>query len=355
MTRRIPRLRFGLPLFCALLACMTAAQAQPEHYPSRPITIVVPFPAGGLTDVPARLAAAMLQEKLGLGVVIENRTGGSGVVGAAYAARATPDGYTLFANSLADTQNLHYLPVNYHPVDDFVQIGWIVDGPPLVLIIHGGLPFKTLGELLTDAKVNPNKYSVGTSGPASSPGLTLAQLNKAAQVQIQAVPYRGSGDAAAAAAGGAIQGAFTFYSQAKPLADDGKVRAVAVAAPKRLEGWPDVPTFTEQGYKIDQRGFVGLAAPAKTPKPIVDFLSKNLNEVVQSAEFKKRMVVLGMAPPPVADNTPEQVRQVHAGRDRAAGRDSPRCRGRRSHRRSDVFVIPGLAKGASPESITRSV
>ncbi len=238
--------------------------------------------------------------------MIENRTGGSGVVGAAYAARATPDGYTLFANSLADTQNLHYLPVNYHPVDDFVQIGWIVDGPPLVLIIHGGLPFKTLGELLADAKVNPNKYSVGTSGPASSPGLTLAQLNKAAQVQIQAVPYRGSGDAAAAAAGGAIQGAFTFYSQAKPLADDGKVRAVAVAAPKRLEGWPDVPTFIEQGYKIDQRGFVGLAAPAKTPKPIVDFLSKSLNEVVQSAEFKKRMVALGMAPPPAVENTPEK-------------------------------------------------
>jgi tripartite-type tricarboxylate transporter receptor subunit TctC len=306
MMRRIPRLRFGLPLLCALLACVTAALAQPEHYPSRPITIVVPFPAGGLTDVPARLAAAMLQEKLGLGVVIENRTGGSGVVGAAYAARATPDGYTLFANSLADTQNLHYLPVNYHPVDDFVQIGWIVDGPPLVLIIHGGLPFKTLGELLADAKVNPNKYSVGTSGPASSPGLTLAQLNKAAQVQIQAVPYRGSGDAAAAAAGGAIQGAFTFYSQAKPLADDGKVRAVAVAAPKRLEGWPDVPTFIEQGYKIDQRGFVGLAAPAKTPKPIVDFLSKSLNEVVQSAEFKKRMVALGMAPPPAVENTPEK-------------------------------------------------
>ena len=104
-----------------------------SSYPSRPITIVVPFPAGGLTDVPARLAAAMLQEKLGQGVVIENQTGGSGVVGAAYAARATPDGYTLFANSLADTQNLHYLPVNYNPVDDFAQIGWIVDGPPLVL------------------------------------------------------------------------------------------------------------------------------------------------------------------------------------------------------------------------------
>src|SRR3954452_8539079 len=147
-----------------LLFATAAAQAQSESYPTRPITIVVPFPAGGLTDVPARVAAAMLQDKLGQGVVIENKTGGSGVVGAAYAARAAPDGYTLFANSLADTQNLHYLSVNYSPTDDFSQIGWIVDGPPLVLIINAGLPFKTLAELIADAKANPNKYSVGTSG-----------------------------------------------------------------------------------------------------------------------------------------------------------------------------------------------
>jgi tripartite-type tricarboxylate transporter receptor subunit TctC len=299
--------RRGVSLaLAAALACMAAGAKAQSDYPNRPITVVVPFPAGGLTDVPARLAATMLQEKLGQGVVIENKTGGSGVVGAAYAARATPDGYTLFANSLADTQNLHYLPVNYNPVDDFAQIGWIVDGPPLVFIINGQLPFKTLTEFLADAKAHPNKYSAGTSGPASSPGLTLAQLNKAAQVQIQAVPYRGSGDAAAAAAGGAIQGAFTFYSQAKPLADDGKVRAIAVASPKRLDGWPEVPTFQEQGYKIDQRGFVGLSAPAKTPPAIVAFLNTKLNEVVQSAEFKKRMAALGMAPMPAAENTPEK-------------------------------------------------
>jgi tripartite-type tricarboxylate transporter receptor subunit TctC len=299
MIRRI------LIAFATLLAATHAAQAQSD-YPNRPITMVVPFPAGGLTDVPARLAATMMTEKIGQGVVIENKTGGSGVVGAAYAARATPDGYTLFANSLADTQNLHYLPVNYNPVDDFAMIGWIVDGPPLVFIINAQLPFKTLAEFLADAKANPNKYSAGTSGPASSPGLTLAQLNKTAHVLIQAVPYRGSGDAAAAAAGGAIQGAFTFYSQAKPLADDGKVRAIAVASPKRLEGWPDVPTFAEQGYRIDQRGFVGLAAPAKTPKPVVEYLNKQLNAVVQSDEFKRRMSALGMAPPPAADNTPEK-------------------------------------------------
>src|SRR5437868_2303313 len=161
------RLRHSLPLFAALAVCTLSAagvQAQPESYPTRPITIVVPFPPGGLTDVPARLAASLLQDKVGQGVVIENKTGGSGVVGAAYAARATPDGYTLFANSLADTQNLHYLPVNYSPVDDFAMIGWIVDGPPLVLAINANLPYKTLAELLTDAKANPGKYSFGTSG-----------------------------------------------------------------------------------------------------------------------------------------------------------------------------------------------
>jgi tripartite-type tricarboxylate transporter receptor subunit TctC len=289
-----------------LAAAGVAAQAQPDGYPNRAITVVVPFPPGGLTDVPARLAASLMQEKVGQGVVIENKTGGSGVVGAAYAARATPDGYTLFANSLADTQNLHYLPVNYSPVDDFAQIGWIVDGPPLVLVVNAKLPVKSLAELIADSKANPSKYSFGTSGPASSPGLTLAQLNAAAKIQITAVPYRGSGDAAAAVAAGAVQGAFTFFSQAKPLVDGGQIRPIAVAGPKRLPAWPDVPTMAEQGFKIDQRGFVGLATPAKTPKPIVTFLSKQLNEAVQSDVFKKRMAELGMGPPPAAENTPEK-------------------------------------------------
>jgi tripartite-type tricarboxylate transporter receptor subunit TctC len=289
-----------------LLAAVAAASAQAQTYPNRPITIVVPFPAGGLTDVPTRLAASLLQEKLGQGVVLENRTGGSGVVGAAYAARATPDGYTLFANSLADTQNLHYLPVNYSPTDDFAMIGWIVDGPPLVMVIHAGLPYRTLSELIAAAKADPSKFSFGTSGPASSPGLTLAQFNKLAQTQIAAVPYRGSGDAAAAVASGAIQGAFTFFSQAKPLVDSNKVRPIAVAGPKRMEAWPDVPTMTEAGFKVDQRGFVGLTAPAKTPKPVVELLNKQLNGVLQTEAFRKPMAALGMAPVPAADNTPDK-------------------------------------------------
>jgi tripartite-type tricarboxylate transporter receptor subunit TctC len=290
----------------ALLLGAAIVNAQAQTYPNRAVTWVVPFAPGGLTDVPARLAATLLQDKIGQNIVIDNKTGGSGVVGATFVARANPDGYTLLANSLADTQNVHYLPTTYSPVNDFEMIGWIVDGPALVFVIDAKLPYRTLAELIADAKANPSKISVGTSGPASSPGLSLMQMNLAAKTEIVSVPYRGSGEAARAVVGGAIQGAFTFYSQAKPLVDDGKLRALAVASPKRIDAWADVPTFTELGYNIVSRGFVGLAAPAKTPKPIVQFWSKNLNEVVQGDTFKQRMAELGMAPPAAGDNTPEK-------------------------------------------------
>jgi tripartite-type tricarboxylate transporter receptor subunit TctC len=297
--------RFGIYLTGALLVAAafdTIAVAQ--NYPTRPINVIVPFAPGGLTDVPTRVAAAMMSEKIGQNVIVENKTGGTGTIGVAHVSRAAPDGYTLLANSLADAQNVHFVTVPYHPIDDFAQIGWIVDGPPVVLVINAALPYKTLGDLIADAKANPKKLSFGTSGPASSPAMALALLNAAAGTDIVGVPYRGSGEAAQSVAGGAIQGVFTFYSQGKPLVDDGKVRALAVAAPVRIPGWKDVPTFQELGHNIDFRGFVGLAAPAKTPKPILEQLNKSLNAVVQSDAFKSRMAELGMSAP--ADNTPEK-------------------------------------------------
>jgi len=279
------------------------SQAQAQNYPSRAITMVVPFAAGGLTDVPARVLAAMMQERIGQSIVVENKPGGSGTVGGAYAARAAPDGYTLFANSIADAQNLHFLPVPYNAIDDFAMIGMIVEGPPLVLIIDAALPYKSLAELLADAQAQPKKLSFGTSGPATSPAMALAQLNALAKTEIAGVPYRGSGEAARNVAGGGIQGAFAFYAQAKPLADDGKVRALAIASPRRIATWPQVPTMEELGFpNFDYGGFVGLAAPAKTPAPIVDYLNKQLNDVVQSQAFRSRMEALGMTVP--ADNTP---------------------------------------------------
>ena len=287
-----------------LVGTLWTATAKSQSYPNRPITVVVPFAVGGLTDVPVRLLTAMLQERIGQNLIVENKPGGSGTIGGAVAARAQPDGYTLFANSVADTQNLHYIPVPYNAIDDFAMIGMIVEGPPLVLIIDAELPYKTLADLIAAAKANPNKLSFGTSGPATSPAIALTQLNSLAKTEIVGVPYRGSGEAARNVAAGAIQGAFAYYSQAKPLADDGKVRALAVASPRKIETWSEVPTMDELGYpNFDHRGFVGLAAPAKTPASVVAYLNKQLNEVVQSEAFRMRMEALGMTVP--AGNTPD--------------------------------------------------
>ena len=287
-----------------LIATLGAGAAPAQNYPTRTITMVVPFAAGGLTDVPARVLAAMLQERIGQSIVVENRPGGSGTVGGAYAVRAAPDGYTLFANSIADAQNLYFLPVPYNAIDDFAMIGMIVEGPPLVLIIDAALPFRSLAELLADAQKNPGKYSFGTSGPATSPAMALAQLNSLAKTEIAGVPYRGSGEAARNVSGGGVQGAFAFYAQAKPLADAGNVRALAVAASKRIPTWPEVPTMAELGFaNFDYGGFVGLAAPAKTPAPVIAFLNRELNAVIHSDDFRKRMAALGMTIP-AAENTP---------------------------------------------------
>jgi tripartite-type tricarboxylate transporter receptor subunit TctC len=311
MLRFVSRFRFLecpmirlMSAFAAVALC-AASPASAQNYPSRAITIVVPFAQGGLTDVPVRMFASIMQEKLGVPVVVENKTGGSGSVGAQAVLRSEPDGYTLHANAVADTQNLHYIKVPYNAVEDFAHIGKIVEGPPLVLIIDAKLPHKTVAELIASAKANPQKYSFGSSGPASSPVIALNQLNAAAGTKIQDVPYRGSGQAAAAVVTGAIQGTFTFYSSAKPLVDAGQARALAVASPRRIASWPDVPTMEEAGFKgFDHNGFVGLAAPGKTPPQVIAFLNKTLNEVINTDLFKTRMATLGMTVAPAAENTP---------------------------------------------------
>src|SRR6202050_4093501 len=291
--------KLGLPLLGVLaLGGLLPVQAPAQDYPTRPITMIVPFAVGGLTDVPARVLAAMLKYRSGQTIIVENKPGGSGTLGGAYAARAAPDGYTLFANSIADAQNLYFIPVPYNPIDDFAMIGMIVEGPPLVLIIDAALPYKSLAELLADAKANPNKISFGTSGPATSPAMALAQLNALAKTEIVGVPYAGSGEAARNVSPSGVQGAFAFYAQAKPLADGGKVRTLAIARPQRIATWSEVPTMQELGFPdFDYSGFAALAAPAKTPEPVIAYLNKALNDVVQSQEFRSRMAALGMAVP----------------------------------------------------------
>src|SRR5262249_25597496 len=189
----------------------------------------------------------------------------------------------------ADVQNLHYIKVPYDPIADFTLIGKITDGPPLVLVVNANLPYKSLAELIADAKANPNKLSFGTSGPATSPAIALTQLNHAAGTKIVDVPYRGSGEAASAVATGAVQATFTFFTAAKPLVDGGKVRALAIAGKDRIAAWPDVPTMQELGYaNFNHSGFVGLAGPQKLPPPLVAFLTNATNDPVHHARFQDR-------------------------------------------------------------------
>ncbi len=296
----------SLSLFGAIFVSIAmTVGAQAQTYPNRPITFVVSFAPGGLSDVPGRILAAEMQERIGQSIVVENRPGASGVIGATYVWRAKPDGYTLLVNALADVQNLHYLSVPYDPVKDFTLIGMITDGPPLVLIVNVKLPYKSVADLIADAKANPTKVSFATSGPATSPAIAVTQLNTLAGTKIVDVPYRGSALAAAAVVTGEVQAAFVFYSNARPLHDDGRVRALAVASAKRIANWPEIPTMAEQGFSgIEHSGFVGLAAPPKTPASIVTFLNMHLNDVVNSASFRRRIESLGMTTP--TDNTPEK-------------------------------------------------
>ena len=184
----------SLPMVVGLLIGLAlTSSAHGQQYPNRAITFVVPFAPGGLSDVPGRILAAEMQERIGQSIVVENKPGASGVTGATVVWRADPDGYTLLVSALADVQNLHYLPVPYDPVKDFSLIGMVTDGPPLVLIVNGKLPYKTVAELIADAKANPSKISFGTSGPATSPAIAVTQLNALAgplQISQRLVGFR---------------------------------------------------------------------------------------------------------------------------------------------------------------------
>ncbi|HWM81652.1 MAG TPA: tripartite tricarboxylate transporter substrate binding protein [Pseudolabrys sp.] len=288
-----------------LLTSISSGAIAQSDYPNRAITLIVSFAPGGLSDVPARLLAAEMQGKIGQNIIVENKPGASGTIGGAFFARSAPDGYTLLASATAETQNLHYLSVPYKATE-FSHIGKIANGPSLVLITNASSPHKTVKDLISYAKANPGKVSFSTSGPATSPAIAVAQLNKLADTDIVSVAYRGTGPAATAVLTGEVQAAWVFYTSAKPLVDDGKARVLAVASAKRLPELPDTPTMDEVGYPgFDHTAFIGLSAPANTPPAIIEKLNRALNETVNTPEFRKKLEPLGMRPPP-APNSPQE-------------------------------------------------
>ena len=287
-------------------ALALAGMARAEDFPSRPITLVVSFAPGGLTDIPARMLAPDLQQQLGQPVIVENKAGGSGVIGGQYVVRAQPDGYTMLVAGISEVQNLFYIHVPYSVPNDFAAVGAIADGPPLVLAVPASSSFKSAADLIGYAKQNPGKVNLATTGPATSPAIAVAQLNALAGIDTVSVPYQGSGPAAAAVAGAQVQAGFVWLPSVAGMVAGGQVRLLAIATAKRLATLPDLPTFAELGFKnFEHSAFVGLLAPKDTPKPVIATLNKGLNAALAgSTTLASKLAPFGMTLP-AQPNTPE--------------------------------------------------
>ena len=299
----------GLRMIVAAAVAALALAVLPRHstaqeqFPNRIITLVVSYPPGGLSDLPARALAPELQARLGVPVVVENRVGGSGMVAGAYVARSEPNGHTLLVTSSANVTNPASVQMPYDVVNDFAPVAMILEGPPLILIANPSLPYKSVAEMVAHAKADPGKLNFGSSGPGTVNALAIAQLASAAGIDIVDVPYRGITQAGLSVVAGEIQASFVFQGAAKPLVAEGRARGLATTAPTRDPDWPELPTMVESGFPgFVHQGFVGLAAPAKTPPAAVALLNRHVNEIVRSAAFRARFAPSGMRP--VANNSP---------------------------------------------------
>jgi tripartite-type tricarboxylate transporter receptor subunit TctC len=296
---------YGRLLAAALALFAMGAAARAQAFPERAITLVVNFAPGGLTDVPARMIAPGMQALLGQPVVVVNKAGASGVVGGSYVVHAAPDGYTLLVSGISEVQNMFYIQVPYEVEKDFVPVGRVANGPPLVLAVVGSSPFKTAADLVAYAKANPAKTNIATTGPATSPAIALTQLNAAAGTKMAAIAYQGSGPAAAAVASGQVDAGFVWLPSIAGMIEGGKVRILAVATAQRVSALPNIPTLTELGYgTFDHSAFVGLLAPRGTPQPVIQTLNKALNEAVAAPAFAEKLSAFGMTIP-AQPNTPQ--------------------------------------------------
>jgi tripartite-type tricarboxylate transporter receptor subunit TctC len=280
--------------------------AQAEDYPTRPVTVVVPYAAGGGLDLIARLLAQKLTDKIGQSFVIENRLGAGGVIAANSVAKAAPDGYTIFAGSstqLAIQVTLHKkLP--YDAAADFMPLA-LVASVPFVLIVNPSLPVQTAGDLVKLAKEKPGQLSFGSSGVGGPPHLYMELLKTMTGTQMTHIPYKGTAQAINDVVAGHVPILMSDVAPAVPLLNTGKVRALGVSPTTRVAALPDVPPIAENGVPgFDAVAWLMLVAPAATPKEIVDKLHDDLRAIVATPETQRQFVDLGVIPidsPPVAE------------------------------------------------------
>jgi tripartite-type tricarboxylate transporter receptor subunit TctC len=278
------------------MALLGAGSAQ-AAFPDKPITIVVPFPAGGTNDIIARTLSVRLMKELKQTVVVENRPGAGGNIGAQDVARSDADGYILLlstAGPLSINQHL-YKNAGYDPVTSFAPIA-LIASVPIMLVSNPSAPFTTVAGMIAYAKANPGKLSYGSQGNGTTSHLTMELLKSKTQISLTHIPYRGSAPASTDLMGGVIQVMFDNSPSTLPFVKSGKMRALGVATDKRVKGMDDIPTVAETVPGFSSQAWFGLVAPAHTPDATVALLNKTVNKILASDEYRKELANSGTDP-----------------------------------------------------------
>jgi len=289
-----------------LLAILATSFAVHAQYPDRPIKLVVPFAPGGVTDTSGRVVAEALSRRLGQSIVVENRAGASGNIGAQQVAGSAPDGYTLLLGFDGSIVINPHVFANF-PIDvqkDLAPVGKIGDAA-LIIVAHPSFPARTLPALIEHAKRDPKGVSYGTSGVGGTPHIAGELLKQRTGANFTHIPYKGGGPAMTDALGGNIPMVFTAVAGAMQHVKAGRLVPIAVPSRKRVSSLPDVPTFIEAGLAdFEATSWVAILAPANTPRPVVEKLNRELNAVLADPAIVARLEQLGIAATP---GTPEQL------------------------------------------------
>ena len=299
MTSITRRMFAGLTLAGLALASTSAlAQDAAATYPNKPVTIIVPFPPGGTTDVTARQIAAALTKSLGQTFIVENKAGANGNIGSAQVARAAPDGYTLLMSGVGSNAVNHglYSSMPYDSKKDFAHVTLATTGPN-VLIVHPEFPAKSMKELVDLVKASPGKYNYASAGNGASGHMAMELLKTMTGMKIDHVPYKGGAPALQDVMAGVVPMMFTNQDLAFAQVKAGKVRLIGVADLIRNPAMPDAPTIAEQGYPgFSAVSWNAISAPAGTPKPIVDKLQKHIKDALHAPELRDRLLANGFVP-----------------------------------------------------------
>ena len=285
--------RYALAVVLTVLVGATHAQS----FPSKPVRLVVPFAAGGSTDIIARVLAQKLNEAWGTSVIVDNRAGGSSVIGTDVVAKSAPDGHTLLVTPAPFTIVPSLTPkLPYDPHKDFEPIT-LINTTPLVVVVNPSVPAKSIRELIAIAKAKPGALNFGSSGSGGSNHLAGELFNAMAGVKMVHVPYKGNAPALTDLVGGHIDLLFNGLTSALPLIKSGKLRAIDMTSLKRAGSLPEVPTVDEQGLKGFQAvAWNGLTAPARTPKDVIAKLNADVLKVIRSPELVEKLKAEGSDP-----------------------------------------------------------